>query len=208
MKRIAIVLRKSGNINRFRRVILGSLKTSAIDEALLCSGFFQDDTKYSAGTEFDLIPHRMCSPLSLTVLGLYSYSWKTHYTTFISQIRLANPCPCVAVIPKRVPGMRWHAKVFVAKSAGQPVVSVIGSSNVTRRAFGEFKEFNYECDVILWDERHLAIDSMVNNALGDPEDVIDVIVANYDETHKFNTRTLPDRLLGLEREIMTIAVDP
>jgi HKD family nuclease len=52
----------------------------------------------------------------------------------------------------RIPRMGWHAKVFLAKSAGNPVLAVIGSSNITRRAFGEFPQFNYECDVVMWME--------------------------------------------------------
>lgn len=47
MQRVAIFLRNSGGVNKFRRAILNTLRTDLIDEALVCSGFFQDDSKYS-----------------------------------------------------------------------------------------------------------------------------------------------------------------
>lgn len=206
MKRVAIFLRKTGSVNKFRRTVLGSLRTNLVDEALLCSGFFQDDSKYSTGADFDLIAHRSCSPLKLTTLGLYSYSWKAQYSTFFSQIQKNNSCSCFTAVQKRIPSMGWHAKVFLAKSAGQPVVGIIGSSNITRRAFGEAKQFNYECDVVIWDEQIPAIDVVVSRAIGDPGDVSDVIVTNYDLNHHANKQPLQHRLLSLEAEILSKAV--
>lgn len=207
MKRIAIFLRGSGAVSKFRRAILSTLRVDAVDEGLLCSGFFQDDLKFSAGAEFDLVSHRRCSPLCLTTVGLYSYSWKKQYSSLGKQLRTANPCPCFSVRQKRIPGMGWHAKVFIAKITGTPVAGVIGSSNVTRRAFGEFAAFNRECDVVIWDETVLKIDAAIEGAIGDPGDVSDVLVANYDERHRANRRSLSDRLLALETEILEKAID-
>jgi hypothetical protein len=143
----------------------------------------------------------------LTTLGLYSYRWKAQYSTFFTQIQKKNACPCFTAVQKRIPSMGWHAKVFLAKSAGQPVVGIIGSSNVTRRAFGELKDFNYECDVVMWEESNPTIDAVVNAAIGDPGDVSDVIVTNYDDDHRANRVPLQNRLLSLEAEIMSKAVD-
>ena len=207
MKRVAIFLRNTGSTNKFRRTVLGALRTDMVDEALLCSGFFQDDAKYSTGADFDLIAHRSCTPLKLTTLGLYSYSWKAQYSTFFSQIQAKNACPCFTAVQKRIPSMGWHAKVFLAKAAGQPVIGIIGSSNVTRRAFGELKDFNYECDVVMWEESIPAIDAVVNAAIGGLGDVSDVIVTNYDDNHKANRQPLESRLLNLEAEIMSKAVN-
>jgi hypothetical protein len=178
-----------------------------VDEALLCSGFFQDDSKYSTGADFDLIAHRSCTPLALTTLGLYSYSWKTQYSTFFSQIQAKNACPCFTAVQRRIPSMGWHAKVFLAKASGRPLVGIVGSSNVTRRAFGELSDFNYECDVVMWEETISVIDAVVNAAIGDVGDISDVIVTNYDEAHRANRRPLQDRLLALEAEIMSKAVN-
>ena len=187
--------------------MLASLRSPLIDEALLCSGFFQDDGKYSAGAEIDLVSHRGCSPLKLTTLGLYSYSWKQQYTTFFAQLQSANRCPkCFTAVQKRIPSMGWHAKVFLAKTRGAPMVGIVGSSNITRRAFGELKDFNYECDVVMWDESVPGINTAMETAIGDVDDVSDVIVTTYDTQHRANRQPLEARLLRLEAEILSKAV--
>jgi len=207
VRRVAIFLRKTGTVNKFRRAILNTLRTDLVDEALLCSGFFQDDSKYSAGAEFDLISHRACTPLKITTLGLYSYSWKAQYATFFSQLIAKNSCACFSAVQKRIPSMGWHAKVFLAKQGNRPLVGIIGSSNITRRAFGELKKFNYECDVVMWDESVPEVDAAISAAIGNPGNISDVIVTNYDDKHAANRQPLQDRLLSLEAEILAKAVD-
>ncbi len=207
MKRVAIFLRKTGSVNKFRAAILGALRTDLIDNALLCSGFFQDDGKYSAGSDFDLISHRKCNPLKLTTLGLYSYSWKAQYATFFAQLQAQNKCKCFSAVQKRIPSMGWHAKVFLAKQGNKPLIGIIGSSNITRRAFGLDKDFNYECDVVFWDESVTEVDQTISAAIGDPGDVSDVIVTNYDDRHSANRQPLQTRLSLLETEILAKAID-
>lgn len=200
-------MRKTGSLNKFRAAILGALRTDIVDNALLCSGFFQDDGRYSAGADFDLTSHRSCSPLKITALGLYSYSWKAQYSSFFAQLQAQNACVCFSAVQKRIPSMGWHAKVFLAKRGNTPLVGIIGSSNITRRAFGLDKDFNYECDVVFWDESVPEIDRAISAAIGDPGDVSDVIVTNYDENHPANRQPLQTRLLSLEAEILAKAVD-
>lgn len=207
MKRLAIFLRNSGGTNKFRRTVLSTLRSAAVDEALLCSGFFQEGAKYSAGADFDIMAHRPCKPLKLTTLGLYSYSWKAQYNTFFSNLKAKNMCGCFTAAQKRIPSMGWHAKVFLAKAAKQPVVAIIGSSNITSRAFGAFKDFNRECDVVMWEECNPTINDLVEAAIGDSGVVSDVIVTNYDDKHRANKTSLRERLLAIEEEIMSIALD-
>lgn len=207
MQRVAIFLRKSGAVNKFRNAILNTLRTNLVDNAILCSGFFQDTPKYSAGADFDLVSHRAGAPLSITTLGLYSYSWKAQYAAFFTQLKGKNISTSFSATQKRIPSMGWHAKVFLAKSGPKPLVGIIGSSNITRRAFGIFKDFNYECDVVMWDETVPAINAAINSAIGDTGGVSDVIVTNYDENHPANQQPLDNRLLLLEAEILSMAVD-
>lgn len=103
--------------------------------------------------------------------------------------------------------MGWHAKVFLAKQGNRPLVGIIGSSNITRRAFGELKKFNYECDVVMWDESVPEVDAAISAAIGNPGNISDVIVTNYDDKHAANRQPLQDRLLSLEAEILAKAVD-
>lgn len=207
MQRIAIFLRKKGTVNKFRRAILNTLRTPLVDEAIVCSGFFQDTAKYSAGDDFDLVSFRGNSPLKLTTLGLYSYSWQTQYATFFAKLNFKNSSPSFSSVQKRISGMGWHAKVFLAKQGNKPVVAIIGSSNITSRAFGEFNNFNYECDVVIWDETIPEIERAINSAIGDDGDFSDVIVTNYDDNHKANKVPLVDRLIKLEAEVLAKAID-
>ncbi|WJK07507.1 hypothetical protein [Pseudomonas fluorescens] len=207
MRRVAIFLRRTGSLNKFRAAILGALRADVVDNALLCSGFFQDDAKYSAGAEFDLVSHRDCNSLKITTLGLYSYSWKAQYSSFFEQLKAQNACTCFSAVQKRIPSMGWHAKVFLAKQGNVPLVGIVGSSNITRRAFGLDKDFNYECDVVFWDETVPEIDKAISLAIGDPGEVSDVIVTTYDENHPANRLPLQVRLLSLEAEILSKAVD-
>ncbi len=59
----------------------------------------------------------------------------------------------------------------------------------------------------MWEESIPAIDAVVNAAIGDLGDVSDVIVTNYDDNHKANRQPLESRLLNLEAEIMSKAVN-
>lgn len=49
-------------------------------------------------------------------------------------------------------GLKWHAKIFIAKTGGVPCAGIIGSPNITRNAFFVGRKFNNECDVFLWNE--------------------------------------------------------
>jgi len=211
MQSVAIFLRRTWATNKFREVILNTLRLDQVDSALICSGFFQEGPKYSAGTDLSIIPYRTRVPIKVTTLGLYSYSWNQQYTSFFANLTATNSCsctpPCFSAVQKRIPGMGWHAKVFLAKHGPDPVVGIIGSSNITRRAFGAFKDFNYECDVVFWDETNLLVAQAVEAAIGDFGENSDVIVTTYDQQHRANRRPLRDRLLDLENEILDKAVD-
>jgi phosphatidylserine/phosphatidylglycerophosphate/cardiolipin synthase-like enzyme len=207
MRRVAIFLRKTGSINKFRTAILETLRTDLVDNALLCSGFFQDTAKYSAGADFDLTSFRKRSPLKVTTLGLYSYTWKAQYVAFFSQLQAQNKCPSFSAVQMRIPSMGWHAKVFLAKSGNRPLVGIIGSSNITRRAFGLEKDFNFECDVVFWDETVPQINTAITTAIGDTGEASDVIITNYDDDHPANQQPLQNRLLTLESEILAKAVN-
>lgn len=206
MNRIAIFLRKGMYPNHFRETILRTLHSSCVDEALLCSGFFQNNDAYAAGPEFKLIPFRDCSPLRLTVLGLYSNMWKGQFNDFYRDLAVTNPCVCISLQKRRLKGAHWHAKVFIAKANGQPVVGLIGSSNITSRAFGVLPRFNQECDVLFWDEGNSQINTAVEEAIGDIGDGSGVIVANYDDSFRTNGTPLRMRLLSLEDEIIGMSI--
>lgn len=149
---IAIVLRTDSSRNTFRDVIISVLGSNFLDEAVLCSGFFQDNFKgsaYQVSAERSL--SRVCasSGVSLTTVGIHNSTWKPAYVNFRDNMKAAGAN--IQCMYKR--GMRWHAKVFIGSKGGVPNVGIVGSSNMTRNAFSIGPRFNNECDVFIWDRR-------------------------------------------------------
>ena len=146
---ITIALRTSATVNVFRDTIIAALGSGHADEALLCSGFFQENFKgsaYQASKEQQLASVCAHSGVKLTTVGVHNYSWQPSYRTFRNNMLTAG----ASVHCLFKPGLRWHAKVFIASSSGKPILGIIGSSNITRNAFSTTAPFNNECDVIIW----------------------------------------------------------
>lgn len=55
--------------NRFRGAIIGALNSYSVESALFCSGFFQEDSHYSASRQFTLKRCRLPRRINLHVLG-------------------------------------------------------------------------------------------------------------------------------------------
>lgn len=147
MNSIAFFFRNKLTENKFSSAVIAALNTPTVDSALLCSGFFQEDKSYSVSAQRMSKISRCSYPLDLTTVGYYG-SGKASYTAFINGVAKHCCLACVKHTPLRLPANKWHAKVFIGKSQGEPVVAAIGSSNLTRRAFDTLKNFNYECDVL------------------------------------------------------------
>ena len=207
MKRVAIFLRKELKTNRFSDAVLAALNNPDIDEVTICSGFFQEDDSYSVSKSKFHIRPKCSNMLNLKIVGYYGWRQHTAFSQFIANVTAINCSRCINVSSFRIPGDKWHAKICIAKKSGKPVFAAIGSSNITRRAFDVLKNFNYESDVIFWNEKDSAINQMVENIIGEaPDEFPSVVVTKYDETHPVNRVPLQDRLLTLEKEIFSKAV--
>lgn len=207
MQKIAIFLRKELRVNRFSDAVVGVLNSRSIDNAIICSGFFQEDTSYSVSTaKFNLLGRLTSfSPLNLEIFGYY-HRQRPAFLTFIRNVLHINHSS-LGISGYRIRGDKWHAKISIAKINNIPVFASIGSSNITRRAFDNLKNFNYECDVIFWDETIPEINNIMNEIIGEEADLFpSVVIANYDKNHPANAKPLPDRLIDLEREIRTKSV--
>lgn len=207
MKRIAIFLRKELPTNRFSDAVLAALNNPDVDEMTLCSGFFQEDNSYSVSTsKFNLTP-RCHKKLDLKIVGYYGWHQHKAFSQFVTNVAAINCSHCVNVSSFRIPGDKWHAKICIAKKSGKPVFAAIGSSNITRRAFDVITNFNYESDVIFWDEKDATISQMVESVIGESADEFpSVVVTKYDGKHRANRVPLQERLLTLEKEIFSKAV--
>ncbi|GCE90865.1 hypothetical protein MSKU15_2466 [Komagataeibacter diospyri] len=204
MQKIAIFLRKELRINRFSQAVISTLNSPCIDNAIICSGFFQEHSSYSVShAKFNLLTRLAHSnPLNLEIFGYYGWQRPTFLTFLHNVLHINRASPVFSLSGYRIPGDRWHAKISIAKINNTPVFASIGSSNITRRAFDTLKDFNYECDIIFWDENIPEINNIMNEIIGEEADLFpSVIIANYDNQHPVNSRPLPDRLIELEHEI-------
>ncbi len=107
----------------------------------------------------------------------------------------------------RIPGMRWHAKIMIGKKNDSAVIATIGSSNITGRAFGLSKNYNYESDVVFWDDSIDSIKQAITRSIeGNMQNSDEVFISNYDEDDWRNGRqSLDKKIAQLEKDIFDVA---
>lgn len=201
---IAIILRTSSSINVFRDAIVDALGSNQFDEALLCSGFFQENFRgsvYQASAEKQLA--RVCakSGVKLTTVGIHNSMWKPSYQNFKANMMAAG----ANITCMYKPGMRWHAKVFIASSFGKPHFGIVGSSNITRNAFSTGTPYNNECDVFMWTRSPsiLGIVDRISDILGEQ------IIVRAPYLRRYNQGlTLPQQLSRIRDEVLGQGLRP
>lgn len=218
MPNLAIILRKTAATNLFREVLLQSFKQNALNNLLLCSGFFQEKTttrtNFFVSQEFLASAPSFPSGKEITTVGLYNGMWLKQYQDFIkglSNISCSSSGTPLIVKSRKIFKNHWHAKVFIASCKGLPVLGVIGSSNMTGSAFGiNYGTFNYEADVVIWDDTNPAAVAVMENAIAslEEQDANSLILADYQaDTPKNFNRSVADRLTDLHDEIMSLSVE-
>lgn len=185
---IAIVLRKDLKINLFRDSLISALACGVVDKAYVASGFFQEGRgSYQASLEPGLVSALMKNSVEFNVLGVYSGYWYSEFLDFVYALDKAG----VKVFGWKKSSFHWHAKIAILMSKGKPVFAIVGSSNMTSRAFGVGSGgvnpslpvppslFNFECDTIIWDDGVPALNSAVEDATGNQRVIGSVIRAPY-----------------------------
>ena len=161
---LAIFLRNQTIPNRFRELILACAdlraSTPGVDyNAILCSGFFQEgeqSSSFRASQYMEFASRLSISNTPLITIGAYSFNNRS-YRLFVDNVRAAG----VSLEARLVSRLPWHAKVFIYRQGDIPVLGIIGSSNMTSRAFGDATPFNYEADVVLWNSDIAEIDGLM-----------------------------------------------
>lgn len=211
MEKVAIILRKSQIENKFRDVILGAFKQDKFNTIHICSGFFQERGKYFASNCFIAESPKISCKRKVIVVGVYNGIWKGDFDSFVTGLRKIK-CLChgtpLHVIKRKIRRYHWHAKVFIASDSKGPQLAVIGSSNITSRAFGLTKLWNFEADVILWNDSNKTAKKIMAGVFDNTnEDNIDgVIVSNYSSEDEINHGlSLQDRMKRLIKEIEEVS---
>jgi hypothetical protein len=204
---IAILLRSDKNKNRFRSVLLACFASDELPNLLMGSGFFQEyvgKKSFLSSAQFATKPPSLPCQKKLILIGLYSSSnWLGQYSSFADAMT-GITCQCgigPSVLPFRIKRDHWHAKAFLAANSNEDFkVGIIGSSNLTSRTFGLNLPFNYEADIVLWDNQDNTTNSVIQAALEtDGNADSDVILATYD-----GRISIPDRLGALYDQIIEV----
>jgi len=178
---IAIFLRTQKKPNNFRRSVLSVIEDEEINYVLMTYPYFYEKKPYydyqdnngvkkkvkkegSYSILDDELSKSILSRNNLVINTISSKSdelWRESYEKFINKLKASIKANNKNIKYRSYLGdsqnSKLHAKIMIGcKKYGsyyKPVILMIGSSNLTNSAFGEMKYFNYESDIILWDDR-------------------------------------------------------
>ncbi|QOG03467.1 restriction endonuclease PLD domain-containing protein [Flavobacterium sp. MDT1-60] len=205
---ISIALRTDLNISYFKQNILSILSYPDFDSVVICSGYFQENNKYSV-TGDEIVKTILANPnfgkISYTIIGgNFGYTfrgvkpdWHNQFDSFLNSLK-TNGISFNAFLERR---RKWHAKIAIGLQEKTPKVAIIGSSNFTAPAYSEnHNTYNVECDIILLLkekqlENHFNLQSFVT-----ADNPLSPIIANID--FDFNQPDLLERLQAINRELM------
>jgi hypothetical protein len=152
-----VLFRRDRTQSPFREFLHRLIALPQASGLFLSTGFVWDHPSprgYSVSGDALLAEFQKRPALSVTtVCGMFyrTNQWGNNYlqfySTFVSRLRAGG----VNVSAYAATRGRWHAKVAVAVSGAQPLAAIVGSSNLTRPAYGvNWANYNNEADVVLW----------------------------------------------------------
>jgi HKD family nuclease len=199
---ILIILRNSSSLNLFRDIMVESIASKEGNECIICSGFIQEGLgNYFASQEKQLA--KKLSSISLVkIVGVYNNpKWKNECIAFLKSLSKVG----VKYKHYQTKKHNWHAKIFILLKNGSPILGIIGSSNLTSKAFSVQKNFNYECDVILWEDssKMQAIIKKIVKQVNDPNQIIN---AKY-ELKLNSDLSVQQRLKNLEKLVLENVIE-
>lgn len=197
---LAVFLRRSPETNLFRDSIVRSLSLGIADNAILCSGFFQEDgpNGYRASAEPGLVSALVNNSINLTTVGVHNYQWRDRYQAFHASLQSAG----VRVDAYYKKGMKWHAKIFLLEKRGRCVLGIVGSSNVTRPAFGTTAPYNNECDIALWTRGAHNFGRWLDSAAREVNDEFSPVIRGSYSKRDNGSVSISERLHILRSEIL------
>ena len=189
---IIIIFRKSSNRNLFREYLHRLISLDG--EKLIISSGFIAEGKFSLLNPNNMLPHlnaavgRGLSKIIFIAGKFNTYFGRGYRTKFDDLID-----KLVVLFGSRIIKIsqdRWHAKISIRILKGEPIAAIVGSSNLTTTAYGigMGKNWNKECDVIIWDNSHKEIWKKFSEIYKEGEDTIyfEDIKGNFDERRRLN----------------------
>lgn len=209
---IILTLRDQEKLSYFKELMLDLLDLKIGNKVLICSGYFQEnytpsqkssvpryyvskEKNYKGKTILDCIDFTY---KEVTLVGSRAFrntEWDHSYQDFVIELRKrygAKP----SIIAHRNIGGNWHAKVFILLKDEEPIAGIIGSSNLTKSAYGTGSNtyFSIEADTMLFiPQIQNHVNQIIEGLRIQEEEVSSIIIADYDPK-KNNGRTEQDIL--------------
>lgn len=184
----------------FRNIILSTLNNNYFDKYVLCSAFFQEN-KFSTSSEV-ISAVNSTRTVNIDIYGLYRGTWNKQFNQFCSNMKnYYQNSSCSTNFYKFKPNS--HAKIFIARKKGLPLISIIGSSNLSAGAFADRTskdKWNQECDIVIWDDSDPSSKGIIQDILENvPEQLKSFIyIANYEQTYISSDISCLDKINRLE----------
>lgn len=200
MYKFAIFFKKGCTTEFFRNIILSTLNNNYFDKYVLCSAFFQEN-KFSTSSEV-ISAVNSTRTVNIDIYGLYRGTWNKQFNQFCSNMKnYYQNSSCSTNFYKFKPNS--HAKIFIARKKGLPLISIIGSSNLSAGAFADRTskdKWNQECDIVIWDDSDPSSKGIIQDILENvPEQLKSFIyIANYEQTYISSDISCLDKINRLE----------
>lgn len=218
MYKLALTLSTTPSRNLFRSALVTAIHSGYLDNFLVCSGFFHERSnskgRFYASDAFvsAILPNQS----EITVVGAYDPA-SAEFDDFVNKLSLGLKTTSgagVTVNQRRSIkkyANRWHAKIFIARQNEVHRFAIIGSSNLTRNAFGTIAS-NNEADVLIWDDGHSDTQKLATTVLASTSEsnsdvqlkMPEVIVFNHDEFDPRNSGniSMDKRLMKIWQDVL------
>jgi len=160
---LVLTLRQDEKKSYFKELMMEILVKGNADEILLCSGYIQEDMySFFASSERDMSGNTFIGSVknfkTVSIVGHKGKAgsmWDSSFIKFVNTIKTLSTGKVTGYISVE---RNWHAKVAIILRDGEPIAGVIGSSNMTRPAYGSassvstYTNYNMEADVFIYAE--------------------------------------------------------
>lgn len=161
---VILMFRHQKQKNFFNEYLNRIIKAPDGDSLLLCSGYFEEGNWKYKILDSELLDsiRKGCRSGKVITIGPVEGpeadgGWAISYKEFVNRL-ICEGLNVEAYTPKPGSG-KWHAKVAIRLRGGLPIAALVGSSNLTRRAYDvindgfllpETATWNHESDAVIF----------------------------------------------------------
>ena len=208
------IIRNSKRRSLFKDIIQDVIHSKLGDTCYITSGFFSESPQKSGylvssdpsynNLSFVTNPDKN---LSFVLRGSFN---KTHNNNLLNFYKaLVKAQYRVSLFSTAI---KRHEKVFIYEKNGIPLIEIIGSSNLTKNAYGTQNTFNYEADLVIINDENIGkiVNNIINinpiniNAITDndnEEDSLSIAKIMKLEYSKDNTEDLTSQMIWIRDKL-------